>query len=159
MKILGLDQSFTSSGYTIFEDGALISFGLVKIDKDEKNIFERALTIALKICDIIKENNITQVNIEGLAFGMRGDATRDLAGLQFTVVTMIKHKYPLINVKLISPKSVKKFATGSGKATKQDMMDALPVDIKQQFIDKNYKKTTGLADITDSYFIGLCPTT
>lgn len=158
MKTLGLDQSFTSTGYTIFdEDKSMISFGLLKIEKTIENIFDRALTIALKVCDIITENDIKQVNIEGLAFGMRGDATRDLAGLQFTIITMIKHKNPQIVVNLISPKSVKKFATGSGKATKQEMMDALPTDIKQQFLDQNYKKTTGLADITDSYFIGLCP--
>lgn len=159
MCILGIDQSFTSTGYTIFnETKELQSFGLIKVDKTTKNIFDRALTISLDICKLIQENNITQINIEGLAFGMRGDATRDLAGLQFSIITMVKYKFPLIPINLIPPNSVKKFATGSGKASKQEMIDALPDDIKKQITDKNFKKTTGLADITDSYFIGLCPT-
>ncbi len=159
MKILGLDQSFNCSGYTIFEeDNTMSSFGVIKVEKTIENIFDRALTIALKVCNIIEENEITNVNIEGLAFGMRGDATRDLAGLQFTILTMVKHKYPLITIKIIAPNSVKKFATGSGKASKQEMIDALPEDIKKQFTDKNFKKTTGLADLADSYFIGLSPT-
>jgi Holliday junction resolvasome RuvABC endonuclease subunit len=159
MRILALDQSFTSTGFSIFDkDKSLISFGLLKNDKSIEDIFEKALTIALKVCKLIEENEITQVNMEGLAFGMTGNSTRDLAGLQFAIITMVKHSYPLITVKIIAPKSVKKFATGSGKASKQEMIDSLPEDIKKQFTDKNYKKTTGLADITDSYYIGLCPT-
>jgi len=54
----------------------------------------------------------------------------------------------------VPPKSAKKFATGNGNASKQDMIVNLPPNVMQRFMEENYKKTTGLADLADSYFIG-----
>ena len=157
--VLGIDQSYTSTGIVILDGEYIIDFKTIKSDKNSDDIHQKALTIALEISRIIEENAITEIHIEGLGFGSIGNATRDLAGLQFTIINICKNKNPNLNFFILSPNSVKKFATGSGKATKNDMIDALPLDVKQAFLDKKYKKSSGLADLTDAYFIGRYPCT
>jgi len=159
MKILGIDQSYSCTGIVILNNGILESFKTIKTDKQDKDTYNKALTIALEISNIIKENDINEIRIEGLGFGSVGNATRDLAGLQFTIINICKLQNPNLNFLILSPNTVKKFATGSGKASKTEMIDALPEDIKQLFLDKKYKKSTGLADLTDAYFIGLYSST
>jgi Holliday junction resolvasome RuvABC endonuclease subunit len=56
-------------------------------------------------------------------------------------------------VEVVVPGTVKKFATGSGKATKEEMIDSLPKHVREYFDALGVKKTTGLADLTDAYFI------
>ena len=151
--ILGIDQSYTSSGYCLIADtGAVLAFGQLKSDKT-LDTYTRALNVALSICQLIELHTPSQVNIEGLAFGIRGDATRDLAGLLFTIINVIKLQHPSINVEIFAPTSIKKLATGSGKADKSAMINALPDDFRKSVLDKGFKKTTGLADIADSYWI------
>ena len=142
MKILGIDQSYNSTGIVILNNGILESFKVIKVDKKIDNIYDKALTIALEISIIIEENNINDIHIEGLGFGSVGSATRDLAGLQFSIINICKLKNPNLKFLILSPNTVKKFATGSGKASKTEMIDALPIDIKQLFLDKNYKKSS-----------------
>jgi N-acetyl-gamma-glutamylphosphate reductase len=52
-----------------------------------------------------------------------------------------------------SPNEIKKFATTKGNATKDVMVAALPKDVAKLFAGKNLKKTTGLTDVTDAYWI------
>ena len=154
MNHLGLDQSLTSTGYYIIgKSSELIDVGVYRTDKED-NTFVRVLNIRNKIMDIIHENNVTSVSIEGLAFGMRGNATRDLAGLQFMIVcAIIDAKLPMA---IHSPLSVKKFATGNGKAKKIDMYESLPSEIQRLFTDdRKFLKTKGLYDVTDAYFIAM----
>jgi Holliday junction resolvasome RuvABC endonuclease subunit len=92
------------------------------------------------------------IALEGLAFGMTGNATRDLAGLQFSIITVARY-IDLINIEIVTPLSVKKFATDNGKAKKEDMIAALPILVGDMFRERGFKKTTGLADLADAYFI------
>jgi Holliday junction resolvasome RuvABC endonuclease subunit len=156
MIYLGVDQSYTSSGIVIFdvnlETTTVIHTEIFKTPK-EMDIYQRAWKISMHIVDLCIKHSVQFVAIEGLAFGMRGDATRDLAGLQFTIITqlMCEHNIP---VTVITPKSLKKFATDNGKATKKDMINALPPEVLEVFKGQGYKLTTGLADLADSYFLG-----
>jgi len=84
---------------------------------------------------------------------MRGNATRDLSGLLFSIINVISHLHTFKNFRIIAPTQVKKTATGSGKAKKKEMIAALPPDILKLFKDKNYKQTTGLTDLADAYWI------
>lgn len=152
-KILGIDQSYTSCGLVVLDDnGDVLDFERHKTKPDE-DTYARALDAALFICDYITKHNPTEVKLEGLAFGIRGNATRDLAGLLFTIINVIKLRHPLIQCKVVAPTSVKKRATGSGKSKKKEMIEALPEDVKKMFTDEGYKLTTGLADLADSYWI------
>lgn len=84
---------------------------------------------------------------------MRGNATRDLAGLQFSIITKINFILKR-DITIVAPPTLKKSATGTGKASKEEMIDALPKDILEVFTkEKNWKKSRGLTDVTDAYFL------
>lgn len=152
MIVIGVDQSYTSTGFTTYDsiNNIVIECGLIKspiaLDK-----FDRARYVADTLSVICKQYNPLLIGLEGLAFGMRGDATRDLAGLQWLIVDEFRRNK--FEVMIISPKSVKKVATGSGKAKKEEMYAALPDSVKEKFIKSGAKKSTGLYDLTDSYFL------
>ena len=153
-RIMGIDQSFSCSGVVIFEDDIMIQHSTIKTKKTDGSLFQRGLTIFKEISELITLYDVTLINIEGLAFGnIRGNVSRDLACLQGIIVTMILDKYNIV-CKIIPPKSVKKFATGSGKASKEDMINSLPDEILTLFKESGHKKTTGLSDLSDSYWIG-----
>ena len=153
MKILGVDQSYTSSGLVVFDTVTddVMHFELFKTNKEE-DVFKRAWLISHHILRVCGDMEIDKVAIEGLAFGMRGDATRDLAGLQFAIVMQLRYAGGL-DVTIVSPKSLKLFATKSGKADKQQMIDSVPADILEKFKASGAKKTTGLADLVDAYYL------
>ncbi len=151
MKFLGIDQSYSSTGLVLIEDDKLVSFHKISSDKTQ-DIFERCWYVVSQIRNYIKEHNPDHIAIEGLAFGMTGNATRDLAGLQFSIITATRY-IDTVNIDIITPLTLKKFATGNGKAKKEDMMAAVPSEILDLFKAEGFKKTTGLADLADAYFL------
>jgi Holliday junction resolvasome RuvABC endonuclease subunit len=150
---LGIDQSYTSSGYCVKNnDGSVLEFGTFKSAK-ALDVYDRASQVANFIVDKAVEHNVKCVNIEGLAFGIRGDATRDLAGLLFTIVTTLRRRTADVELNVIAPTSLKKFATGTGKSDKAAMIAAVPQTVLDRFTEAKYKKTTGLADLCDAYWL------
>jgi Holliday junction resolvasome RuvABC endonuclease subunit len=119
-KVLGIDQSYNNSGYCLVDNdtSTIIVFGTIQSDKTEST-YQRALSIAIKICGLINTHAPSSINIEGLAFGIQGNATRDLAGLLFTIVNVVKLKYPTLTIQEHAPTALKKRATGSGSITKR----------------------------------------
>lgn len=152
---LGIDQSYTSTGWVVNNDGDITNFGLIKTTGDDT--FKRAATVADHIVALCVTHNVEQVGIEGLAFGSVGNATRSLAGLLFVVVTTLQRECPEIKVDVVPPTTLKKFATQKGKASKLEMVAALPPEVKQRITAAGYKKTTGMYDITDAYFLSMYP--
>lgn len=160
---IGLDQSYTSTGYCVLSNKLylpvpIIDFGIYKTAATDGDMYERAIIVTNKIVELCKQYPNATVAIEGLSFGQRGDATRDLAGLQYVIITSLRTQLGINNTILVAPKSVKKFATGSGgsaknKVTKIDMVNALPTFISETFIEQGFKKSTGLFDLTDAYWI------
>lgn len=151
MIVLGIDQSFNSSGIIVLNGDTLIHKECFKSNKDF-NRFGQAHEIAIHIANVVDIYRPNVVAIEGLAFGMRGNVTRDLGGLQFVIIAHLQEvkKQP---VEIIAPLTVKKFATGSGKAKKNLMIESLPEYVLNEFLDLGVKKTTGLADLADAYWI------
>lgn len=152
---IGLDQSFTSSGFVVFDEtGEVVDFNRACTDKT-KTSFERAQFISDEFQKALQKWKPVRIAIEGLGFGGVGNATRDLAGLQHVIIVdALRAGYTIDQIHLLSPKTVKLQATGSGKASKQDMYKHLPEDVNAKFVAAGYKKTKGLYDLTDAYFIG-----
>lgn len=157
IRFLGIDQSYTSSGYTVLNEvGNIVDFGRIcTTEEDHGDIFDRAWVIAKAVGMLYQAHNPFFIGIEGLAFSKVGNATRDLAGLQFTIVNYLQYIINCPKKKIIipSPNEIKKFATGRGNAGKNDMIATLPIDVVKLFESREYKKTTGLTDIADSYWI------
>ena len=120
-------------------------------------MFDRARYVACEIAAICSNHNINHVDIEGLAFGATGNVARDLAGLLFSIINITKVHIPTACFTLHPPTLVKKMAVGTSKGVdKKQMIDALPEDIRTLFEHAGYKKTTGLSDLADAYWIGCC---
>lgn len=152
MAILAIDQSFTSSGLIVFDGDNIIHAERYVSDTD-KDIYERAWDVATRCVDVAKQFKVEYIGIEGLAFSKFGDATRDLAGLQFAIIARLRFVEGL-DVVIVPPNTVKKVATGSGRAKKTELLENLPGDVRAMFDQMNLKKTTGLLDLTDAYWIG-----
>ena len=151
MKILAIDQSYTNSGIVVLDENEIKHASLFKstaaMDKPG-----RAWQIATHIGTLVEKYQPDIVAMEGLAFGMRGDATRDLAGLQFVLACILRHEHQK-EVMIVSPKTAKVVATGSGSADKMEMVGRLPKYARDLFEGMNAKKTTGLTDLSDAYWI------
>lgn len=153
MNYIGIDQSYTSTGFVVLDDDKnMLDCKILSSDKSE-DIFHRAWFLSEIIIDEISKYDECCIAIEGLAFSMTGNATRDLAGLQFSIITKIKY---ILNkdITIVAPPTLKKSATTNGKASKEDMIAALPENILNVFTgEKNWKKSRGLTDVTDAYFL------
>ena len=152
---MGIDQSFTSTGVVIMEhDGGVTTLTHYEVIRSnpEDDIYKRCVFIANKIVDLAKLHMPDIILIEGLAFGVgAGDATRNLAGLQFVIITKLKEF--INNIQVIAPTSLKKSATGSGRADKKEMHAALPDDVSTMFKEAKILKTKGLYDLVDAYWL------
>lgn len=152
---LGIDQSYTSCALCVTDaKGDVVAFSRFKSNA-EKDTYARALEVALFISDFVTMHTPSQIKIEGLAFGIRGNATRDLAGLLFTIINVLSLKNPTVAVSTVAPTQVKKRATGTGKADKSQMINSLPEAVRSEFEEARFKKTTGLSDLADAYWISL----
>lgn len=130
----------------------VVDFGTISTSKEDGDIYTRARIIANKLKEIAITYQVKGACIEGLAFGGFGNATRDLAGLQFMIIDAFR---PLM-IEIIAPTAVKKLALGptkGKKVVKHDLFEALPNDIQESFINFGLKKTKGLYDVVDSYWI------
>lgn len=153
MKVIAVDQSFSSSGIVVLDEEGDVEFAERYVSDNNDDIFSRAWEISTSIAETRREHKCSVCVVEGLAFGAFGDATRNLAGLQFVIYSVMKF-IEGCDVEIVVPGTVKKFATGSGKATKQEMIENLPEHVLDYFKSLGVKKTTGLSDLADAYWIG-----
>ncbi len=149
---MGIDQSFTSTGVVILDDSSnMIHTAIISSEKNV-DFFERAYIISQEINKLISTYNVTDITLEGLAFGGIGNATRQLSGLQYTIVIGIR-KTMSKECNLVPPTTLKKFATEKGTASKEDMYKAVPEEIQEFFLTQKIKKTKGLYDCVDAYWL------
>lgn len=154
---LSVDQSFTATGWTVCKGNSesitMLDCGCITTDKD-KPIYERALEIADALLDVYEEYEPDGFIIEQLAFGAMGNATRNLAGLLFVIITSLIRRNGLDcekDITFVTPTSAKKCFTGSGKASKSDMWNHCPKKVIDSITAKGYLKSKGGYDVVDAY--------
>lgn len=154
--VIGIDQSYNSTGVCVMDsDRNVLELFTIKTPASVGDVFARATSLANQIAPLVGKYMPIGIGLEGLAFAMMGDATRDLAGLQFTIVNKLRYEYSYDSIVIPTPNTVKKLATGSGKAKKEALYEALPEDVRKLIEAKNYRKTTGMYDVTDAYWIAV----
>lgn len=150
---MGIDQSYTSSGCCVIENGITTYVGTISSDATE-DFFDRAWYVAQEIIKLVECYNPTYIFMEDLAFSSIGNATRQLGGLQYVIVTSIRKQLNR-EVTLVPPTTLKKFATGKGNSKKDEMYISLPSDVKDLLTAKKFKKTKGLGDVVDAYWLAM----
>ncbi len=115
MRILGLDISLTNTGWVIYDINKLkvVSCGTIKSKK--KNVI-RLYDIRKQLKEIIEKYKIDVSILEGYAFNPNHGRSFSIGELGGTIKLLLfyKRKYYYI----VSPSSLKKFATGKGNSPK-----------------------------------------
>ena len=150
MVVMSIDQSLSCSGVTIWDSDTMLFFTCIKTPANTEAIL-RIREIIKDLSQLIKAYGVNIIVVESLPFGLNSTSVRPLAALHMCIQNLC------IDADIGFTEShvtkVKKLATGKGNAKKQDMIDALPIEVLDLFITAGYKKTTGLADLADSYHI------
>jgi len=107
---------------------------------------------------ILNEHRVVQVYLEGYSFSSTG---RVFNIAENTGILKYNMWDALINFDVIAPTTVKKFATGSGRATKEDMYNQFCIDnenvnLKEMLTPRSDKIISPLNDIVDAYYILKC---
>ena len=137
----------TCTGVVVVTDGEMVEFSTIKTTPKD-NMYKRSLYVGGKVNEYILKYPNHEVVLEAPAFMGKGSRVYQLFGFHYFVATLIfRHKG---NFTQVPPTTLKKFATGSGKAKKEDMFEVLPTDIKKKFL-KEHKKSTGIYDLADAY--------
>lgn len=142
-KILGIDQSLVASGVCILgDDGKHERLHLIT-PKKLRGV-ERLMYIRDALLPLIE--GVDKVVMEGYGFGAAGSsrAVFDLGELGGLIKVLCHEKRkPLL---IVSPSSLKAFATGKGNATKEDVTRAAEMRLGVRELDNN---------ICDAYFLAL----
>ena len=155
--IMGIDQSFTSTGITILkqinkERQEIIHSACISTSM-EYSAEERMFAVINFVLEKCRDYRISAVAIESPAYQVTSNNGRLLSGLFFSLLTHFLRDG--ISYFPVNPKSLKKFAAGSGSADKKSMREALSdkeIDDLSYFsgIKPTSKK---FEDIVDSFWL------
>ncbi len=158
--ILGLDQSLTSSGIVITSGDSIQHYEVFRTVPTGKDYTDdsvlRGMELGKRIAELCDTYNVEHINYEHLALGAFGNATRNLALFLGATLSTVRHyTKSRVTISGANIKRIKKLATGSGNAGKQDMWDALSKqqpEVAELFM--SFGKTKGRFDLVDAYWIG-----
>lgn len=151
MKVLSIDQSFTATAWSIWENDKLYDFSVISSSKDQ-SIPLRLKYILEELRKVIIENDIDQVVLEGLSLGGVSHSSRSLGALFYCIQLLcIDLDLPCEE---IPPKSVKKIWSGSGNSSKVDMEKSCPEYLVKVIESSPFKTINkGRRDLIDSFAI------
>lgn len=158
MVIMGIDQSLTGSGVSIIDDKGgefyyLISTSKIKNTKAPTIDYTRRLVeMTEEVEKIIEKHKPDYIAMEGMSYGARGAAIFELGGLSHLLRVMFLRQ----NVKFVimPPKTVKKYFTGSGNASKLEIIEeAMKRGANIPFFKTIKKQRVFDDNVADSYAI------
>ena len=161
----GIDQAFGKTAIVTSIEGKVIDHQIITTEpsKDLFAIFLRGKEIVREIMNYIlgycNEYPLCEVRVilEGLSFGSAGAAAaanRDLAGLQFLIMSELLEEFDIHEIAIIPPTTLKKFATTKGNAKKEEMVDAVKEKNPEFFeVLMRLPKTKGRYDVADAFWL------
>lgn len=127
MILMGVDQSLTSTGITIWDGEKYhwLTLSTVKTKGTKSPTIDytrRLMDLSQDVGELIKEYGVEMVAIEGMSFSSTGRIVFDLGGLSHLLrAKFIELDTPFV---VIPPTTLKKFWFGKGNAKKDDMIQA-----------------------------------
>jgi len=120
-----------------------------------KHEMDRYDDISSWALDILSKNKVDQVYLEGYSFGSTG---RVFNIAENTAILKYNLWADMIHFDVIPPTTVKKFATGKGNASKEDMFNKFNeenpnIDLRGLLTPRSTGVISPLNDIVDSYYI------
>jgi crossover junction endodeoxyribonuclease RuvC len=108
--------------------------------------------------DILNDNGVDQVYLEGYSYGSTG---RVFSIAENTAVLKYNLWEELIHLEVIPPTTVKKYATGKGNASKEDMFNKFNeenpnINLRELLTPRSAGVISPLNDIVDAYYILKC---
>ena len=146
IKILCLDQSTKITGYSIFQDKKLISYGILMSDVNEKNPIERMKQMYDKVVNLIDEINPDFVVFEDVQFQNNYATFSQLSQLQGVIMSILFERN--IGFKIIQPTAWKSFVGVKGRKRIEQKASAIQ-------IVKNKYKINVSEDEADAIGIGV----
>jgi Holliday junction resolvasome RuvABC endonuclease subunit len=120
MNTLALDLG-SATGYAVYENGEVIS-GVKKLRHDRRASGVRALDFYRWLIQMIREHGITHVYFERV-YAHSGTEAAHLYGYFMHILAAVCEEYGIECVG-VSVATIKKFMTGKGNATKDEMIVA-----------------------------------
>lgn len=115
MKLMGLDLSLTSTGYSVDRETGIIA--------TKTKGAERLSVISNSIIDLIADNLVDAVIVEGYSFASRNSQAHSIGELGGAVrMRLFECGIPFVDV---PPTCRAKFATGRGNASKNEVISAI----------------------------------
>ena len=151
-NVIGIDQSLTGTAYVVMDKHKkIIVHGMIRTTKEDY-LQIGCGRISQELKNVVVNCNASLVSIEGLSYGSIGNATRNLAVLMGWIQSAIYYETCWLETPATT---LKKYATGNGKAKKHNMLESLPEPFQQEVKDTYRKsgKLSGLEDIPDAYWL------
>lgn len=127
------------------------------ISREETEV-GRFLELARWVCAIVREITPTHIVLEDYAFSAHGRITQ-LSENAGVLKAKLYEQFPRIPLHVVAPTTMKKFATGKGIATKDDVWAAFiarephTTEWAKLCHPRAIKITSPIADIADAYFL------
>lgn len=158
-NVLGLDLSLSCTGYSIVrydqQSYLILDYGTIKTKQaDFNNTIERLAHICEEIQNILDSNEIDIIVIEDSIPVKNSKSVLQVNVLKGMVIRTIQYNDK--EIQLYYPSTVKKKVTGSGRASKEDVANAIKekTNLDLEYSDKNNSKKT--SDIFDSIALCIC---
>lgn len=136
MKIIGVDASSKSFGYSIFEDKQLVSYGCLTASSTD--LIKRINKILKEFEDVLSSNKDTKKIIMEEVIpivGKNNKTYKALMWLQGAVAIMVHDKFPNIKIEYIYPSSWRSNCSiKTGKSITREQLKKADID----FVKKKY---------------------
>lgn len=143
--VLGIDPSTVSTGWAVLIDQEIVDYGIIKCSSKDP-IYIRVSNIFTSLVAVSQKHPITEIAIEDQFMRNNAKTLKSLSNVKATAMILAAQ----LNVPYTeySPKHVKLKFTGSGGASKQDMVTHAKsmYDIEEDICD-NIADAIGIATI------------